>query len=121
MTFLAHRGGPWLPKLLPALLLLAGCAGQPGLAPPLQPEPLDAVPFFPQTDWQCGPAALATVLVHGGVATTPEELADGIYLPGRQGSLQPELLARSRRLGRVPWVLPERRVNVLVESARPLG
>jgi hypothetical protein len=107
MTFLAHRGGPWLPKLLPALLLLAGCAGQPGLAPPLQPEPLDAVPFFPQTAWQCGPAALATVLVHGGIVTTPEALADGIYLPGRQGSLQLELLSRSRRLGRVPWVLPE--------------
>lgn len=95
-----------LSLVLLASLLLAGCAGQQGLAPPVQPGPLEAVPFFPQTEWQCGPAALATVLVHGGVDTTPEELADGIYLPGRQGSLQLELIARSRRLGRVPWVLP---------------
>jgi hypothetical protein len=104
MRYPARARVPGLLSL--AALLLAGCAAQPGLAPPVQPEPLDAVPFFPQTAWQCGPAALATVLVHGGVATTPEALADGIYLPGRQGSLQLELIARSRRLGRVPWVLP---------------
>lgn len=100
-----------------AALLLAGCAGQPGLAPAVQPEPVDDVPFFPQTAWQCGPAALATVLVHGGVTTTPEALADGIYLPGRQGSLQLELLARSRRLGRVPWVLPAEPAALWVELA----
>lgn len=64
-----------------------------------------AVPFFPQREWQCGPAALATVLVHSGVDTTPEALAPRVYVPGRQGSFQQELLAATRRAGRIPYVL----------------
>jgi tetratricopeptide (TPR) repeat protein len=67
---------------------------------------LDAVPFFPQTPLHCGPAALATVLVHGGVATTPEALADALYLPAREGSLAIEMVAAARRQGRVATRLP---------------
>ena len=66
---------------------------------------LDSVPFFPQADYQCGPAALATVLSHTGVDTSAEALVPQVYLPGREGSLQPELLAASRRARRIPWQL----------------
>lgn len=66
---------------------------------------LDDVPFFPQADYQCGPAALATVLTHTGVDTSAEALVPRVYLPGREGSLQPELLAASRRARRIPWQL----------------
>ncbi|MAL95519.1 MAG: hypothetical protein CME40_10615 [Haliea sp.] len=66
---------------------------------------LDSVPFFPQADYQCGPAALATVLVHTGVDTDADALVPQVYLPGREGSLQPELLAASRRAKRIPWQL----------------
>ena len=67
---------------------------------------LDATPFFPQRDYQCGPAALATVLVASGIATSADELVDAVYLPGRKGSLQPELVAATRARGRLPYVLP---------------
>src|SRR5262249_47579541 len=58
---------------------------------------LVAVPFFPQSDYECGPAALATVMVAAGVKVTPEELVPEVYLPERKGSLQVEMLAAPRR------------------------
>ena len=76
-----------------------------------------SVPFFPQTENQCGPAAMATVLVHTGVAVTPEPLERQIYLPARQGSLQVEMLAAPRRWGRVGYLLAPRYADVLREVA----
>src|SRR5207237_9306004 len=49
---------------------------------------LTQVPFFPQDEYQCGPAALATVLASSGVKVTPEELVAQVYIPERKGSLQ---------------------------------
>jgi hypothetical protein len=66
---------------------------------------LKDVPFFPQEEYQCGPAALATVLKAGGVDITPEALAEQVYLPTRQGSLQIELLAAARRQERIAYEL----------------
>lgn len=64
---------------------------------------LTAVPFFPQTEHQCGPSALATVLGHAGVTVAPEALTPQVYLPGREGSLAIELVAATRRYERVAW------------------
>ena len=59
------------------------------------------VPFFPQENLYCGPAALATVLNWSGVSTDPETVAAHIYTPGRQGTLQNDILAGARRAGRL--------------------
>ena len=75
------------------------------------------VPFFPQEDYQCGPAALATVLSHSGVPVTPEPLVSQVYLPSRQGSLQIEMLATPRRYGRVSYPLAPRYADLLREVA----
>ena len=40
-----------------------------------------------------------------GIDATPEELAPLLYIPGRRGSLQVEMLAAARGQGRVPYVL----------------
>jgi len=66
---------------------------------------LSDTPFFAQQDYQCGPAALATVLSSASVEVTPEDLAPMVYLPGRHGTLQAELLAAVRRHSRIPYVL----------------
>jgi len=66
---------------------------------------LTTVPFFPQEEYQCGPAALATMLNQAGVKITPDELVPQVYLPKRQGSLQIELLAAARQRGRLPYQL----------------
>ncbi len=64
---------------------------------------------FRSSSYQCGPAALATVLAASGVEVTADELVPEVYLPGRRGSLQPELVAATRNRDRVPYVLPPRR------------
>lgn len=61
------------------------------------------MPFFPQELHHCGPAALATALNAEGAGVTPEALAPLVYVPGRQGSFQAELVAAARVHGRVPY------------------
>ena len=65
-------------------------------------EELTGVPFFPQTELACGPAALATVLADSGLAITPEALEAKVYTEGLKGSLQAEMLAAARSEGRLP-------------------
>lgn len=64
---------------------------------------LTSTPFYPQSRYQCGPAALATVLNATGLGIDPVNLADEVYLPNRRGTLQVELITAVRRNGRVPY------------------
>lgn len=63
------------------------------------------IPFFPQDDHQCGPAALATMLKASGVNITPAELVPEVYVPGRRGSFAAELEAAARHHGRMVYTL----------------
>jgi len=115
------RPGVFFMMLL--LTTLAGCATPQTerlleTAPTFpRPVELTAVPFFPQEAYQCGPAALATVLNGSGLNVAPEALAPQVYLPERQGSLQFELLAAARRHGRVPYVLRPQLEAITTEVA----
>ena len=82
-----------------------------------QPVELTGTLFFPQEDYQCGPAALATVLNAAGVQITPAELTPQVYLPKRRGSLQLELIGAARRQGRIPYVLRPQLESVFTEIA----
>lgn len=75
------------------------------------------VPFYPQETHQCGPAALATVLNAGSVKVTPQDLIPQVYLPGREGSLQVEMLAATRRNGLLAYELAPRLDDLLGEVA----
>lgn len=90
-------------------LLAGGCRVSPVLqgGPVALPErvELTTTPFFPQEDYQCGPAALATLLGASGVEASPAALVDEVYIPARRGSLQTELLAAARQRGRIPFVV----------------
>lgn len=78
---------------------------------------LTAVPFFPQIEYQCGPAALATALASSGVKVTPDDLVSQVYIPERKGSLQIEMMAAARRHGLVSYELAPRFEDVLREIA----
>jgi hypothetical protein len=88
-------------------LLLYGCAAPqtralPSLSPPLPAHvELSETPFFAQSAYQCGPAALATALAAAGIPADPVALTEQVYVPARQGSLQIEMLAAARRNGAV--------------------
>jgi len=93
-----------------ALMLLAGCASTPELSARARqalPEQalLERIPFHGQRDYQCGPASLAMVLNASGVGVTVDTLIPQVFLPEREGSVQPEMLASVRRHRRIPFVL----------------
>jgi len=75
------------------------------------------VPFFPQREHQCGPAALAMVLDAAGDTVAPQDLIGSVFVPAREGSLPPEMLAAARRHGRLAMTLPRRVDAVLAEVA----
>lgn len=105
--------------------LLGGCAAAPPFddtGVPRAAIELADVPFFPQTEYQCGPAALATVLTHAGVTVTAEALVDDVYVAGLRGSLQAELLGATRRRGMIPYVLPAEPQALVaeLEAERPV-
>jgi hypothetical protein len=67
---------------------------------------LAATPFFPDDSNLCGPSALATSLSAAGLPTEQASLVGQVFLPGREGSLQVEMLAGARRRGAVAMVIP---------------
>lgn len=92
------------------LLSLLGCAGTPQVEAlrhgaetlPRHAE-ISAVPFFPQETHQCGPASLAMAANYAGVAVNADTLTAQTYLPEREGSLQAEMMAATRRQGLVAY------------------
>ncbi len=78
---------------------------------------IEAVPFYAQDEYQCGPTALATTLKHAGVDVTPDDLVPEVYLPSRFGSLQVEMAATPRRHGIVSYKLKPRYEDLLREVA----
>jgi ABC-type bacteriocin/lantibiotic exporter with double-glycine peptidase domain len=73
--------------------------------------------LLPQKAYQCGPAALATLLQDQGIPWSPEQLVPEVYVPARQGSLQAEMLAAARARGLVAYPLRPELDAILREVA----
>jgi tetratricopeptide (TPR) repeat protein len=102
-------------------VLTSGCATRGPLLAGTATE-LRATPFYPQTRYHCGPAALATVLAASGVNVTPDQLTPRVYVPARRGSLQVEMQAAPRDFGRLALVLPRHLEAIVKElqAGRPV-
>ena len=105
-----------------AILAMSGCASDTrNMLSDLEQQRGDVelvkTPFYPQVTDQCGPSALAAVLNSSGIAVLPEALKSQIYIPGRQGSLQIELLAAARGYGRMPYHI-DTNVSAIVSEVR---
>ena len=98
---------PWLPIMLVTGALPA-CTSPDTSSPLLATTDLAprvelvAVPFHPQAERDdCGPAALAMMLGWTGLAVSPKEMVPKVYTPGREGTLQADILQAIRREGRL--------------------
>jgi len=91
-------GSPGL-WFLSLLLLLSSCAGLPRNQELLSTRIVENVPFFPQEEFQCGPASLAGVLNYWGLNISPAEIAADIYSPGAQGTLGVDMVIYAQKKG----------------------
>ncbi|HUX90177.1 MAG TPA: PA2778 family cysteine peptidase [Gallionellaceae bacterium] len=106
------------------ILLLAACSTPQSkalrsVAPANLParSELSSVAYFPQDENQCGPASLAMVFHSAGLDVEPGQLKDSLYLPDKQGSLQVEMLATTRRHGLLAYLLQPELQQLLTEVA----
>lgn len=108
-----------VPALSGCALLAAPMADALRAAPPagLPRRVALAVPFVPQDDELCGPATLSMLLQAAGLAGPMAALTEQVYLPGRGGSLQIEMLAATRRHGALAFTLPSRLGAVCAQLA----
>ena len=104
------------------IILISGCASETrNMLSELEQQRGDVelvqTPFYPQVTDQCGPSALAAILNSSGLTVTPKVLKTRIYIPGRQGSLQIELLAAARGYGRMPYLV-DTNISALLGEVR---
>jgi tetratricopeptide (TPR) repeat protein len=101
--------------------LLVGCVAR---GPVMSGKSTELVqtPFFPQKKFQCGPAALATVLSASRASVTPDDLSRSLFIPARRGSLQVEMLATPRSFARLALPLPRSPETLIaeLEAGRPV-
>lgn len=111
-----------LAGLLLVACLVAGCAAPAALPEDAEAVELASVPFHPQDRWQCGPAALATILGASGIEIAPRALVPEVWIPGRRGTLAPELAAATRRHGRIAWQITPSLEGLIaeLEAGRPV-
>jgi hypothetical protein len=83
---------------------------------PVRSELIDT-PFYPQDRYQCGPAALATVLGAYSIEVTPEALVNAVYIPGLHGSLPEEMTATARRYAMLAYPLEPSLADLVREIA----
>jgi len=112
---------------LAAVCGLSACVTGPRLGSVQSDAPVRAeivaTPYFPQADHYCGPSALAMALAQSGQPVADwRKLADEVYVPARQGSLQVEMLAAARRHDRIPFVIGQDLADIVAEisAGRPV-
>ena len=106
------------------LAFLGGCATSPQTRLLLDNPPdipsrveLTEVPFFPQQEYHCGPASLASIISYQGTPVEPDQIVKLIYVPELKGSLQAEVVAAARQFELLPVQLDGTLESLLREIA----
>jgi ABC-type bacteriocin/lantibiotic exporter with double-glycine peptidase domain len=79
--------------------LLFSCAGP---SPSLKIKGnriVEGVPFYPQEEYQCGPASLAGVLNYYGLGVTPADIAAEIFSRHARGTLDMDMVFYAQKRG----------------------
>lgn len=92
--------------ILSLLLILHGCAGKISDIPyPAGAQVIREVPFYEDTDHQCGPSSLAAVInywrnkLNESVSATPEGISSDVYSKDAGGTLGMDLEFYARKKG----------------------
>jgi len=84
------------------LCLVSSCSAgskELSITRPSQTVIIEEVPFFPQLDYQCGPASLAGVLNYYGDNVDPDEIAEAIYRENIRGTVSLDMVLYARKRG----------------------
>ncbi len=75
------------------------CASVPDISKSRSARIIKDVPFFPQEQFQCGPASLAGVLQYWGLPVLPEEIAEEVFSKSAGGTLTIDMVIYPRGKG----------------------
>lgn len=93
------------------LVLISGCQTTPqadalrtaALLDVAKQKIIEGVPFYPQQEFYCGPTTLSEVFNYHGKMTEANEIAPKLFIPGKEGSLQLEMISATRQYGFLPY------------------
>ena len=94
---LPWRGASFL--LVVLLSFFCSCAGPSSNLSGQPARVIDGVPFFPQEEFQCGPASLAGILNYYGWKVSPAEIATEIFSRQARGTLDMDMVFYARKKG----------------------
>lgn len=60
---------------------------------------IENVPFYPQQEYQCGPASLAGVMNYQRIDITPDKIADDIFSKSAKGTLSLDMVIYAKNKG----------------------
>lgn len=83
---------------LSGILLLNSCS-KAGIRLSSETVIIENIPFYPQKDYQCGPASLASVLNFWGYKVDPDEIAKNIFSKSAKGTLNIDMVLYAKRIG----------------------
>jgi ABC-type bacteriocin/lantibiotic exporter with double-glycine peptidase domain len=82
-----------------ALLLVSSCMTAQQIPQTHDMHVISDVPFFPQEDYQCGPASLASILTFWNIHTEPDEIGREIFSKSARGTLTIDMMLYAQKKG----------------------
>jgi len=82
-----------------ALVLISSCITAQQIPQTYDMHVINNVPFFPQEDYQCGPASLASVLTYWNIHTEPDEIGRDIFSKSARGTLTIDMMLYAQKKG----------------------
>ena len=76
---------------------MTACASPQSLQHTHGVQVIDDVPFYPQDDYQCGPASLASVISFWSDSVRPAEIAEEIFRKSVRGTVTIDMILYAQR------------------------
>jgi predicted double-glycine peptidase len=89
----------YLSIIITVFVLSSSCAAVKEVREGRDVHLIERVPFFPQEDYQCGPASLAGVLNYWGIHVTPSDIAGEIFSKTAGGTLNIDMALYAQKKG----------------------